>query len=104
VLAPPPVAGEEAVEAAVETAAALLRAARRGSRTAFLCAGGARAALPVADERSLSSALDALARFRASGEPAPAPPADARPFVLDGGPVEGLRPARSRAARAGAVA
>jgi uncharacterized protein (DUF58 family) len=77
-LAPSPTLPREDVDARAEEAAALCRRARAEGRTAWLCLAGAKVPLAVRDARSLSDALDAIARFEPTGAAAPAAPPGAR--------------------------
>jgi uncharacterized protein (DUF58 family) len=90
VLVPSAASPPEAVEEAVETAAALLRLARRSGRPAHLCVAGEVRPIAVRDGRSLSEALDALARFEPKDAGAPRPPRDAREFRIAGGTPRGV--------------
>jgi uncharacterized protein (DUF58 family) len=87
-LGPSPALPRERVDEEAEDAAGLLRRARADGRAAWLCLGGERAPRRVHDARSLSAALDALARFEPSVAPAPAAPAGARVVVARRAPTE----------------
>jgi uncharacterized protein (DUF58 family) len=73
---------DAALEALLETAAAVLRRAEREGRDAFLLLAGEATPLAVRDRRSLDVALDALARFEATGAPPPAARIAGRAFLL----------------------
>jgi len=71
-----------ALEDAVTTTAAILRAAVGASRSVDLCLAGVEAPVGVVSRRSLDVALDQLARFAPTPARAPRPPTARRVFLV----------------------